>query len=89
LGAGLEQDHAIGPGAQAGLFVGPATDRWKTHLFAGVTRFALGDRSTSTRAGLEGRLSLTPQQAIEASISGNRDFGQDWIEASLSWNYYF
>jgi len=89
LGPALEQDHAIGPGGQTGLFVGPANDRWKTHLFTGVTRFALGDRSTYTRAGLEGRLSLTPQQAIEASISGNRDFGQSWIEAGVSWNYYF
>ncbi len=89
VGPALEQDHAIGPGAQAGLFVGPANDRWKTHVFAGVTRFALGDRSTYARAGLEGRLSLTPQQAIEASISGNRDFGHSWIEAGVSWNYYF
>jgi len=89
LGPALEQDHAIGPGAHAGLFVGPASDRWKTHLFARVTRFALGDRSTYTRAGLEGRLSLTRQQAIEASISQNRDFDRGWVEAGVSWNCYF
>ncbi len=89
VGPALQEDHAIGPGAQAGLFVGPVSDRWKTHLFAGVTRFALGDRSTDSRAGLEGRVSLTSRQAIEASIAGHRDFGQGWIEAGASWNYYF
>lgn len=89
VGPSLDHAHAIGPGAQVGLFVGPENDLWKTHLFAGVTRFALGDRSTYYRGGLEARLSLAPQQAIAASLSGNHDFGRDWIEAGVSWNYYF
>jgi uncharacterized protein DUF4105 len=89
LGPALGEGHAIGPGAQVGLFAGPASDRWQTHLFTRVTQFALGDRSTDSRAELEGRLSLTSRQAIEASIAGHRDFGQTWIEAGVSWNYYF
>ena len=88
-GPALEEDHAIGPGASAGLFAGPASDRWKTHVFAAITRFALGDVSTETRIGLEGRLTLTPQQVIRAGITGLRDFNHSWIETGVSWNVYF
>jgi hypothetical protein len=85
----LEEDHAIGGGASTGLFFGPHSDRWKGHLFARVTRFALGDVSTSSSIGLDGRLTLTRQMAIKAGISGVRDFDQNWIEAGVSWNVYF
>jgi hypothetical protein len=88
-GPALEEDHAIGPGASAGLFAGPASDRWKTHVFASVTRFALGDVSTETSIGIEGRLTLTPQQAIRAGITGLHDFNHSWIETGISWNVYF
>jgi len=88
-GPALDDDHAIGPGASAGIFTAPTGDAWRGHLFASVTRFALGETSTSARAGLEGRVSLTSQQAIAASVAGVRDFGHTWIEAGLSWNVYF
>ena len=85
----LEEDHAIGPGASAGLFFGPASDRWKGQLSATVTRFALGDVSTYASIGLDGRLTLTPHIAITAGISGNRDFEQNWIEAGGSLSVYW
>jgi len=89
VGSALTDDCAVGPGAEVGLFAGPQSDRWKTHLFAEVTRFALGEESTAARAGLNARLSLTAQQALEAAISGNRDFDRNWIEAGITWLYYF
>jgi hypothetical protein len=85
----LEEDHAIGGGASAGVFVGPATDRVKAHLYATVTRFALGDTSTYSAIGVEGRLSLARWMAIKLGVSGNRDFDQNWIEAGLAVNVYF
>jgi hypothetical protein len=88
-GPALDEDHAIGPGASAGLFAGPASDRWKAHVFAAITRFALGDVSTEARIGIEGRLTLTPQQAIRVGISGLHDFNHSWIETGVSWNVYF
>jgi len=88
-GPALTDDYAIGPGASAGLFVGPAGDRWKAHLFAAVTRFALGDHSTASAFGVEARITLTPRMGITLGVSGNRDFEQNWIEAGASWNVYF
>jgi hypothetical protein len=88
-GPGLEEDHAIGPGARVGAFFGPGSDRWKGHLYASVTRFALGDVSTSSAVGLEGRLTLTPRVTLTFGISGNRDFDQNWIEGGMAFNLYF
>ena len=85
----LEEDHAIGGGASAGVFIGPASDRVKAHLYATVTRFALGDTSTYSAIGLEGRLSLARWMAIKLGVSGNRDFDQNWVEAGLGVNAYF
>ena len=85
----LDDDQAIGPGASAGVFFGPASDRWKAQLFATVTRFALGEVSTDSSIGLGGRLTLTRAMALTAEISGHRDIDQNWIEAGAAWNVYF
>ena len=88
-GPSLEEDHAIGPGARMGLYVAPPSDRWRAHVVAAVTRFALGDVSTASSIGFEGRLTLSRRIALEVDVSGNRDFNQNWLEAGLSWNLYF
>jgi len=88
-GPALSDDYAIGPGASAGLFVGPAGDAWKAHLFAAVTEFALGDHSTSSAIGVDVRITLTSQMTIGLGVSGNRDFDQTWLEAGATWNVYF
>ena len=85
----LEEDHAIGPGAQIGVFFAPPSDRWRIHLAAGVTRFALGDVSTASAIAFEGRLTLSPRFALKLEVSGNRDFDQNWLEAGVTWNIYF
>jgi hypothetical protein len=85
----LEEDHAIGPQGRIGLYAGPASDRWRAHLYGRVTGFVLGDRSNWYRAGLDVRLTLTPQMALRAGISGNRDFDQNWIEGGVGWDVFF
>jgi hypothetical protein len=74
------RDHAIGPQGAVGLYAGPASDRWRAHLYGSVTGFVLGDTSQWYRGGLELRVTLTPQMALRGGVSGNRDFDQDWIE---------
>lgn len=88
-GPRLASDYAVGPGVSAGLFVGPRDERWKGHLFAHVTRFTLGDHDTASRYGLDQRLTLTPQTALQLTVSGNRDFDRNWVEGGLFWNVYF
>jgi hypothetical protein len=85
----LEEDHAIGPQGRLGLYAGPASDRWRAHLFGSVTGFVLGDTSQWYRGGLEVRVTLTPQMALRGGVSGNRDFDQNWVEAAVSWDVFF
>ncbi|MFN8641009.1 MAG: DUF4105 domain-containing protein [Candidatus Binatia bacterium] len=85
----LEEDHAIGPAGRIGLFAGPAGDRWRAHLYGSVTGFVLGDTSQQYRGGLDLRVTLTPQMALRAGISGNRDFDQNWIEGGVGWDVFF
>ena len=68
---------------------GPESDRWRAHLLARVTRFALGEDSTLSRMGREGRLTLTRQTALEASALYCRDFDRDWFDGGVSWNLFF
>ena len=85
----LEEDHAIGPQGAVGLYAGPASDRWRAHLYGSVTGFVLGDTSQWYRGGLELRVTLTPQMALRGGISGNRDFDQNWVEGGLNWDVFF
>ncbi len=85
----LEEDHAIGPGARIGLFIGPASDGWRIDLHADVTRFALGDVSTASSVGADVRVTLSQRLAITGAISGHRDFDQNWLEAAAALNLYF
>jgi hypothetical protein len=85
----LQPSYAVGPGLAAGAFVGPASDRWRAHLLARVTRFALGEASTASRMGLQTRLTLTRQTAVEASALYCRDFDRDWFEGGVSWHVFF
>jgi hypothetical protein len=85
----LEENHAIGPQGRVGLYAGPADDRWRAHLYGSVTGFVLGDTSQWYRGGLDLRLTLTPQMALRAGVSGNRDFDQSWIESGVGWDVYF
>ena len=85
----FEEDHAIGPQGRLGLFAGPASDRWRANLYGSVTGFVLGETSQWYRGGLDLRVTLTPQMALRGSISGNRDFDQNWIEGGVSWDVFF
>ena len=88
-GSHLANDYAVGPGGSAGVFFAPRSDRWKEHLFAQVTRYTLGDNDTAVRYGLDQRLTLTPQTALQLTLTGNRDFDRDWFEGGVFWHLYF
>ncbi|MBX3024657.1 hypothetical protein KF840_07085 [bacterium] len=85
----LAEDHAIGPQGAIGVYAGPASDRWRAHLYGSVTGFVLGDTSQWYRGGLDLRLTLTPQMALRGGVSGNRDFDQSWVEGGVSWDLFF
>jgi hypothetical protein len=89
VGSSLQDNYALGPGLTAGMFFGPSADWWKGHLHARVTRFALGDRSTFSQVGFDGRLTLSAQSALECTVSHNRDFDRNWIEGGIAFEVFF
>ena len=88
-GEGLTPAYATGPGAAAGVYFGPASDRWRGHLYGEMTGYAVGDASVASRVGGAARLTLTRHMALEAGASWDRDFDRNWLDASVYWNIYF
>ncbi|MEO8605698.1 MAG: DUF4105 domain-containing protein, partial [bacterium] len=88
-GPALNDNFAVGPQGRLGLFAGPPSDRWRAELFGSVTGFVLGDQSQWYQGGLDLRLTLTPQMDLRGSLTGNRDFDQNWIEGGMRWEVFF
>jgi len=89
VGPGLDDVASFGPGARVGLYTDLPGDRWRGHLFATVTRYALGDPTTFVRAVLQQRLRLGRQIALELEGSFNRIEEESWLQGSLSLGLYF
>jgi hypothetical protein len=85
----LQPNYALGAGASAGIFVGDSEDRWKAHLHARATRFVAGDTRTALRLGLDQRLRLTRNTALELQLGVERDFHETWFDTALFWKLYF
>ncbi len=88
-GPSLDDSVAFGPGAAIGLWIGSDADRWRAHAFARTTYYALGDTTASVSAGVEQRLTLGRNSALELETSFERDFGRSWARALLSWSWFF
>ena len=85
----LQPAWAIGAGGSAGVLFGDPDDRWRAHLHASAIRYALGDPHTEIALGLDQRVSITHDDAIELRAGAERDFGESWLEAGLYWVRYF
>jgi hypothetical protein len=89
FGGRLHRDFALGAGASAGLLLGDEDDLWRAHLRVAVARYVAGDARTAWSAGVDQRLRLTRNTALELSAGAEHDFGRTWLDAGLSWNVYF
>jgi hypothetical protein len=85
----LDPEWAIGAGVTAGLFVGDPADRWRAHLHAGAMGFALGDDHLALSLGLDQRLRLSRNLALELSLGVQREFDETWTEVGLYLRRYF
>lgn len=85
----LRPAWALGGGGSAGVLFGDASDRWRAHLHAAAIRYALGDPHTEITIGLDQRVSITHDDALELRMTAERDFGESWLEAGLFWAHYF
>jgi hypothetical protein len=89
FGGRLRGDWALGAGASAGLLFGDPEDRWRAHLRGEVARFVAGDARTAWAAGVDQRLRITRNTALELRVGAEHDFGRTWLDAGLSWQLYF
>ena len=83
VGTELKDSVSLGPGARVGLVVGGREARFRGQLFGEVTRFALGDTTTSVRAGVEARLSTSRNTALTLECSFNRSYDESWLQSEL------
>jgi hypothetical protein len=89
VGPRLAHDVALGPGARAGLYLGPAEARVRGHLFGEVSYFAVGDTTTWVRGGAELRITTSRNTAIQLAIGAHRSYGETWLEAGLQLGLHF
>jgi hypothetical protein len=69
---------SFGPAARVGLLTNLPGDRYRAHLFANFTRFALGQTDTFIEAGLAQRVTLHRQLSAELETTYSRTGGRDW-----------
>ncbi len=85
----LDPEWAVGAGVTAGVFLGDPGDRWRAHLHAGAMGFALGDDHVALSAGLDQRLRLSRNVALELTLGVQRESRQTWTEVGLYLRRYF
>jgi hypothetical protein len=83
VGTALQDSFSLGPGARLGVVVGGREARLRGQLFGEVTRFALGDTTTSARGGVAARLSTSRNTALTLECTFNRIHDESWLEGEL------
>jgi hypothetical protein len=89
LSTWLEPPISVGAGMSAGVLTGDPRDRWRAHLHGSALHYPLGDRRSGFTAGLDQRLSLGRDDALELRTSVTRDFGNAWSEIGLFYSRTF
>ena len=89
VGGKLRQAHALGLGGEAGIFLRPFSDRLALQLSAMARQFVSGEDRTDVCVAAAPRWMLDRRNALRAETAYRREYGRDWLEASLAWQYYF
>src|SRR3569833_3119426 len=84
----LHQDHAVGLGPSAGVFVRP-TAAWKVHLSARLQDYISGDRYTEHEYSLQQSYSFSRNQSLRLTHTRHHVRGGDAAEALLTWHWFF
>lgn len=84
----LDDDYAVGAGLNAGGLI-DLSSRLRLNVYARADRFFAGQEDTPWKAGLQARLSLSPQSALRFDFTRQRQSEQTWNDALLSLLLYF
>lgn len=87
-GGGLDEHHAGGIGASAGL-ISRLHRRWKIHLFTQGIYYPLTDRHDSWETGLQQNITLGTNSSLRLDARLSRTHGYERTEAMISYNCYF
>ncbi len=88
-GPGLRHDVSLGPGARSGVYLTWPHDRLKSHFFADVRGFVVGDRTLRLRTGTQQRLVLSRNTALVLEGTYNRVEHSGFLQAELSLQIHF
>ena len=80
---------SFGPAGRFGLLTEFPGDRYRAHVFGQATRFAVGQKDTWYKAGVEQRLTLTGRLTAELETTWNRTGGEDWAKVAGSFKLFF
>jgi hypothetical protein len=89
VGKSLDPGYALGTTGRAAIRIDDRADRWAARLYTDVTQFVAGDTRTAIVVGLDQRLRLGRGLALELVVTGERDFGEVWLDAGLFLRMYY
>jgi hypothetical protein len=89
VGNSLEGDYSLGSGATVGVLAGDSGDRTRLLATARTMVFLLGDKTETYRAGAAYRVTAGNRMAIELEAAWEHAYGEDWLDARLTWKWYF
>jgi hypothetical protein len=85
---GLEQGHAAGAGASAGLLL-DASPAWRLHAYGRGLRYFSGELHSSVEVGLDQRIALTRDLALRLETSWRRAYDRDTRSTALYLDVHF
>ena len=88
-GPGLARDVSLAPGGRSGAYLGWPGDRFKSHFFADVRQFTIGDPTLRLRAGTQQRLTISRNTTLLLEGTYNRVEGTGYLQAELALQLHF
>lgn len=85
---GLEQGHAAGAGASAGLLL-DASPGWRLHAYGRGLRYVSGELHSSVEAGLDQRITLSRDLALRLETAWRRAYDRDTRSVALYLDIHF
>jgi len=85
----LDRDYAVGPSGEIGMIVDLLDARSRTHVSLEALPYLAGDTTTSGRASVEQRFTISNRTAFVFDVGVEHAYGETRFDAMLSWRAYF
>jgi hypothetical protein len=85
----LDHDYAVGPSGEVGVIADLLDARSRTHFSVEALPYLAGDTTTSGRASVEQRITLSSRAAIVLDVGVEHAYGETRFDGMLSLRAYF